>query len=69
MIPERRLYERIVRLKKGSESFSPSFREGYLAALDAVMDICCDLEEEEAIRRQEEGLKAIYDQMEEEGYI
>ena len=69
MIPETKLCERIVRLKEGSSSFSPSFKEGYLAALDAVMDICCDLEEEEAIRRLEEGLKAIYDQMEEEGYI
>ena len=69
MIPEGRLHERIVRLKKTSESFSPSFKEGYLAALDAVEEICCDLEEEELIRRQEEGLKAIYDQIEEEGYI
>ena len=69
MIPEGRLHERIVRLKEGSSSFSPSFKEGYLAALDAVEEICCDLAEEEFHRRQEEGLKAIYDQMEEEGYI
>ena len=69
MIPETKPRERIVRLKEGSESFSPAFKEGYLAALAAVEDICCDLEEEEAIRRQEEGLRAIYDQLEEEGYI
>ena len=64
MIPEEKLYQRIHRLKEGSSSFSPSFREGYLAALASVEDICCDLEEEEFHRRQEERLRDIYDAME-----
>ena len=64
MIPEGKLHQRIRRLKEGSSSFSPSFREGYLAALASVEDICCDLAEEEFHRRQEERLREIYDAME-----
>lgn len=68
MIPEEELYRRMAGLKEFAFTLPKAMREAYQMALADVTDICCDLEEEEFIRRQEEGLRAIYDALEEEGY-
>lgn len=70
MIPEVDLNRKVFALAQNviAGNTDKVYINGYRDAIKDVFEIIAELEEEEFIRRQEEGLRAIYDALEEDGY-